>query len=389
MGIPDGVFLQAVQVHPLAVPCGGCVHTGLITLRLDFLTKRNGALGAVGDAQTVGTAGAVGGSGSFGVKEDRIVQFAAVQHIGAGKGFFLCLGLSGSLTEEIDTHLQARVLRVGKMFLKHGVQHQIACRAVAAVADADDNKADTGLFDLGPVNILLVFGHIDAEGRAVLQHAVIIKIIQFSIHRLDALDRLVCGLAIIIGLAIGGAPAGVDRGGVLLFLQPAEQEIEQPAEKSVFIAQVDALRLGSVQRTGVQCLPDLFRRQHHTVFRRMLVGTVLLGFRSLHRRGQRVLCGQRRRFRLQGGHGRFKLLLRHCCGRAAGRFGLCSQRQRRSHRKSHCHGQHCRRAPHLAAGAMGREFVPEYVLHATFLRLQTLCMFLSVCRPAKVGISCF
>ena len=35
-------------------------------------------------------------------------------------------------------------------------------------------------------------------------------------------------------------------------LQPAEQEIEQPAEKSVLIAQVDALGLGGIHGTGIQ-----------------------------------------------------------------------------------------------------------------------------------------
>ena len=108
------------------------------------------------------------------------------------------------------------------MLLEHGVQHQRTGLAIAAVADADDDKADARLFDLRPVHIFLIFGNIHAEGLAVFQHAVRIEIIEFIVDTLDAGHRLVGALAVIVGLAAGGAPAGVYRFRVAL-VQPDDE----------------------------------------------------------------------------------------------------------------------------------------------------------------------
>jgi len=55
MCVPDAVALQLVQVDALAEPQGGGVDARLVALRLDFLAEGDGTLGAVFDAQTIGT----------------------------------------------------------------------------------------------------------------------------------------------------------------------------------------------------------------------------------------------------------------------------------------------------------------------------------------------
>ena len=179
MCVPDGIFFQAVQIDTLAVPQGRGIHTGFVALCLDLLTEGDGALGAVLHTQTVGAAGTIGSAGCFGVKEDGVIQLASVQHVGAGKGFLLGFLLGGSLTEEIHAHLQARILHIGEMLLEHGVQHQRAGSTIAAVADADDHKAHACLFDLVPVDVLLILGNIHTEGLAIFQHTVRIEVIEF------------------------------------------------------------------------------------------------------------------------------------------------------------------------------------------------------------------
>ena len=238
------------------------------------------------------------------------------------------------------------------MLLEHGVQHQRTGLTIAAVADADDDKADARLFDLRPVHIFLILGNIHAKGLALFQHAVRIEIIEFVVDALDAHHRLVGALAVIVGLAAGGAPAGVYRFRVAL-VQPAKQEIEQPAEKSVLIAQVDALSFGGIHGTGIQCGTDLLRGQHNAVFRGVLIRAVFFGFCGLYGRCLRVLGGQLRRLRLQGGH----IRLLHRPGRRCRFLRLCSQCQRCAHRKGKCRRQNCRRTADL-------ELVPEHLFHA-------------------------
>ena len=106
------------------------------------------------------------------------------QDIPAALGFLSCLVLIDGLAEEVDAHFEARVPGIGEVLLEHGVQHQCAA-AVAAVADADDDKADACLFDLRPVHIFLILGNIHAEGLALFQHAVRIEIIEFIVDALD------------------------------------------------------------------------------------------------------------------------------------------------------------------------------------------------------------
>lgn len=86
MGVPDAVALQPVQVDALAEPQGGGVDARLIALGLDFLAEGDGTLGAVLDAQTIGTA--IAAAGSLGIKVDGVVELAAVQDIGAALRFF-------------------------------------------------------------------------------------------------------------------------------------------------------------------------------------------------------------------------------------------------------------------------------------------------------------
>ena len=82
MGVPDGVLAQGVQVHPLAEPGGGSVHTGLVPQRLDFLAEGDGTLGAVLLAQAIGTAGAVGRGGQCDATDAEMRQFLKKYKIG-------------------------------------------------------------------------------------------------------------------------------------------------------------------------------------------------------------------------------------------------------------------------------------------------------------------
>ena len=238
------------------------------------------------------------------------------------------------------------------MLLEHGVQHQRAGSTIAAVADADDHKAHACLFDLVPVDVLLILGNIHTECLAIFQHTIRIEGIEFIVDALDAGHRLVGGLAVVVGLAAGGAPAGIDWLRIAL-AQPAEQEIEQPAEKSVLIAQVDALGLGGIHGTGIQRGTDLLRGQYDAVFRGVLIRAVFFGFCGLYGRCLRVLSGQLRRLRLQGGH----IRLLHRPGRRCRFLRLCSQCQRCAHRKGKCRRQNRRCTADL-------ELVPEHFFHA-------------------------
>ena len=275
MGVPDGVLAQLAQIQPVAEPQGGGVHARLVAQRLDFLTERNGALGAVGDAQAIGTA--IGAAGSLGIKVDGVIQLAAVQDIPAALGFLPCLVLVDGLAEEVDAHFQARVPGVGEMLLEHRVQHQCA-GAVAAVADADDDELHACLFGLFKINVGLVFGDINAELCALL-HTIGIKIIELVVNGLDARDRLVGVLVIIIGLAVHGPPAGVDRGrGVILFF--AKQPLPQPAQQAVLVGQTLGVDAVFIQRAGIQRGPDLLRRQQNGA---VFIFDLGLGQRVFHR----------------------------------------------------------------------------------------------------------
>ena len=334
MGVPDGVAAaQGVVIHPLAVPCGGGVHTGLVAQLLHPLAEGDGAFGAVLNTQTVGAAGAARGGGSLGVIEDGVVQHPAVQRPVAAIGLLLCLGLVHGLRKEIHAHLQPRVAGVGEVLLEHGVLDQVSRSAVAPVADADDDEAHARLFDLVPVQPGLILGHVDAKGHVVLFNAVGIEIIQLAVNGAQAGDFFVGVLRIVVGLAVLGAPAGVGRSRFLFLILAAEQPVEQPPEKAVFVSQVDALRFGILQRAGIQRLLDLFRGQQYAALRGVLAGGVVLGG-AVRCGSLRVLRGQLRGLLQQ--HGRGVLLLQcgvpgglcrcfrrfRCCGRffRSGRF---------------------------------------------------------------------
>ena len=316
MGVPDGVAAaQGVVIHPLAVPCGGSVHAGLVAQLLHPLAEGDGALGAVLNTQTVGAAGAVRGGGGLGVIEDGVVQHPAIQSPVAAIGLLLRLGLVHGLRKEIHAHLQPRVAGVGKVLLEHGVLDQVSRSAVAPVADADDDEAHPGLFDLVPVQPGLILGHIDAKSHIVLLYAVGIEIIQLAVNGAQAGDFFVGVLRVVVGLAVLGAPAGVDRSRFLFLILAAEQPVKQPPEKAVFIGQVDALRLGIFQRAGIQRLLDLLRGQQYAALRGVLGGGIIL-CGAVRCGSLRVLCGQLRGLLQQ--HGRGVLLLQ--CGVPG---GLC------------------------------------------------------------------
>ena len=84
--VPDAVARQAAQIHPLAEPQGRSVDAGLVALRLDLLAESDGTLGAVLDAQTVGTA--ILAAGGLSIEVDGVVELAAVQDIGTALRFF-------------------------------------------------------------------------------------------------------------------------------------------------------------------------------------------------------------------------------------------------------------------------------------------------------------
>ena len=188
------------------------------------------------------------------------------------------------------------------MLLEHGVLDQVSRSAVAPVADADDDEAHAGLFDLVPVQPGLILGHVDAKGHVVLFNAVGIEIIQLAVNGAQTGDLFVGVLRIVVGLAVLGAPAGVGRSRFLFLILAAEQPVEQPPEKAVFVSQVDALRLGIFQRAGIQRLLDLFRGQQYAALRGVLAGGVVLG--------GAVRCGSLRVLRSQ-----LRGLLQQQCGR--------------------------------------------------------------------------
>ena len=266
MGVPDAVPGQLAQIEPLAEPLGGSIHTRLIAQSLDFLAEGNGTLGAVGLSQTIGTSAAVGGTGGLAVKVDGVIEAAAVQDIPAALRLFPGFVLIDGLTEEVDAHLQTRVPGVGKMLLKQGILHQRAA-AIAAVPDADDDKIHARLLDLLPVDLRLIFGHINAEvGRRL--HAVGVEVIELVVDGTDAGDRLVGALIVIIGLAAHGTPAGIDRlrglggsSGLVLLILDAEEPLPEPLEEAVLAVKAGGLQFGFVQRSGVQRGADLFRGQ--------------------------------------------------------------------------------------------------------------------------------
>ena len=303
MCIPDAVARQAAQVHPLAEPQGRGVDAGLVALRLDLLAEGDGALGAVLDAQTVGTA--ILAAGGLSIEVDGVVQLAAIQDVGAAHGFLPGLLFVDGLTEEVDAHLQARIAGVGEVLLEHGVQHQRTA-AVAAVADADDDELDARRLYLFPVDAGLIFRDIDAEG-GILLHAVGVEVVELVVDGLDALHGLVGVLVIIIGLAAHCAPAGIDRGrgavAAVVFVAPAEKQVPQPAQQAVLVRETGGVDAALVQRACIQCGADLLRGQQDGALLGLHRQGSLLGVRLcacfglglcglLHRCAQGVLCGQ-------------------------------------------------------------------------------------------------
>ena len=189
------------------------------------------------------------------------------------------------------------------MLLEHGVQHQCAA-AVAAVADADDDELDARRLDLLPVDVRLIFGDVDAEG-GVLPDTVGVEVIELVVDGLDARDRLVGVLVIIVGLAAHGAPAGIDRSrsrGAVIVSFP-EQEVPQPAQQAVLVGKTGSINVARIQRTRIQRRTYLFRRQQDGAFLGLhRQGALLFGVRLrlgglrhcilLHRGAQGVFGGQ-------------------------------------------------------------------------------------------------
>ena len=131
------------------------------------------------------------GGGGLGVIEDGVVQHPAIQSPVAAIGLLLRLGLVHGLRKEIHAHLQPRIAGVGKVLLEHGVLDQVSRSAVAPVADADDDEAHAGFFDLVPVQPGLILGHVDAKSYIVLLYAVGIEIIQLAVNGAQTGDLFV------------------------------------------------------------------------------------------------------------------------------------------------------------------------------------------------------
>ena len=190
------------------------------------------------------------------------------------------------------------------MLFEHGVLDQVSRSTVAPVADADDDEAHAGFFDFVPVQPGLILGHVDAKSHIVLFDAVGVEIIQLAVNGAQTGDLFVGVLRVVVGLAVLGAPAGVDRSRFLFLILDAEQPVEQPPEKAVFVGQVDALRFGIFQRTGIQRLLDLLRGQQYAVLRGVLAGGIVLGG-AVRCGSLRVLRGQLRGLFQQHGRGVF------------------------------------------------------------------------------------
>ena len=337
VGVPDAVLGELAHIQPLAEPGGGGVNAGLVAQGLDFLAEGNGAFGAVGDAQTVGAA--IARAGSLGIKVDGVVQLAAIQHVDTGLCFFAGLGLVDGLAEAVNAHPQTIVAGIGEMLLEFGVLHQRA-GAVAAVADADDDELDTGILDRRPVDVGLVFGHVDAKCDLLLD-AGSVKVAELIINTLDARDRGMGVGVVIIGLAVVSAPTGILR-----LLGLAEEQLPQPLQQAVLTGQAGGFHAFLVQRTGVQCGADLFWGQQDGAIDILDLGIcqgVFAVFRGggglgglafcrgggirfrlcfFHRSSQRVFCGQFLRLGQEMGEGVLVFQLRSISGHGIGGDGF-------------------------------------------------------------------
>ena len=218
-------------------PAGGSVDARLIAVLLQLLAESHGAGGPLGLGQVVGPAG-VGAGAVLAVKVDGVVQAAAVEDVSAGKGLFPCFLFVDGLAENVDAGLEARGLGPGQVALEHGIQHQGA-GLVAPVADADDDEGGARLLDLLPIHLLLVAGHVDAEGHVVLPDAVGVEVVDLVVDGLQAGQALMGGGVVVVGLVPLGPPAGIGRG-LPLGEQPVEQPVEEPAQ-AVFLIPVDVL----------------------------------------------------------------------------------------------------------------------------------------------------
>src|SRR5699024_6100662 len=196
VGVPDAVALERRQVQMVLEPAGGSVDTRLIAVLLPLLAERHGAGSALGLGQVVGPAG-VGAGAVLAVKVDGVVQAAAVEDVSAGKGLFPCFLFVDGLAENVDAGLEARGLGPGQVALEHGIQHQGA-GLVAPVTDADDDEGGARLLDLLPIHLLLVAGHVDAEGHVVLPDAVGVEVVDLVVDGLQAGQALMGGGVVVV-----------------------------------------------------------------------------------------------------------------------------------------------------------------------------------------------
>ena len=169
-GKPEIVFRQLAQVKAVIADIAVEVNGGIIAGGLDGLAEGHGAVGEHGGVQPIGAGGHI--VQLFPVKNNGEL-YIIILHPLQNKFRFLNGFLhADSLGEEIHTHLQA----VGKGTFYIGLEIGVLKKpafGIAPVAQTHIGKGNIGLGDFGPVNVPLMFRHIDAPEGFVIAAGIV------------------------------------------------------------------------------------------------------------------------------------------------------------------------------------------------------------------------
>ena len=156
MGVPHG---EVVVNHRRVARHGHCLTEG------DRAVSQRGVVQSLGP----GPAGADG----LPIVDQRVVQVLAAQIL-QDECSFLCslLGVDG-LGEEVCAHLQPGGLGPGDVLQEVGIQIDLPFLAVAAVAQADHHEGNARSRHLLPVDLPLMGGDVNADGRGVVDIVVV------------------------------------------------------------------------------------------------------------------------------------------------------------------------------------------------------------------------
>ena len=141
------------------------VQHGRVSGLLNTLAEGQGVGAELGGGEVVGTRHVAVGDGLL-VEHDGVAEL----DVGGGEavddvvGLFARLVLGDGLGEEVHAHLDARRRGAGKVGEEVLVEVHGAL-AVPAEAQAQHGEVDTGGLDLGPVDLAVVLGHVDARLR--------------------------------------------------------------------------------------------------------------------------------------------------------------------------------------------------------------------------------